>query len=239
VCDLLTQFLTGEGFRVLAAADGPSALRLAREVRPQAITLDVMMPGMDGWAVLSALKADPALADIPVVMLTIVDVRKLGYALGAADYLTKPIDPVRLLAVLRKYCRPAASPGMALVVEDDPATRAVLGRMLEKDCWEVREAANGAEALACIRNRLPGLIVLDLMMPGMDGFEFLTELRQHPQWQSIPVVVVTAKDLTPEDRMFLNGSLLLGGCVKRILQKGNFRKEDLLREVRTLVTPRA
>jgi signal transduction histidine kinase/CheY-like chemotaxis protein len=234
VREMLERLLTGEGFRVVTAARGEEALSLARELRPQVITLDVMMPGMDGWAVLAALKAAPDLADIPVVMLTIVEDRNLGYALGAADYLTKPLDRERLLAALRKHCRTAA-PGLALVVEDDPATRDMFRRMLEKDGWGVAEAANGREALAWVARGRPRLILLDLMMPGMDGFEFLEELRQHAEWRSIPVVVVTAKDLTPEDRLFLNGSLLLGGCVKRVLQKGSFRRDDLLREVRDLV----
>jgi CheY-like chemotaxis protein len=235
VRDLLTRFLTGEGFRVVPAAGGAEALRLAHQLRPRAITLDVMMPDMDGWEVLSALKSDPAVADVPVAMVILVDDRNLGCVLNAAEYLTKPIDQERLLSVLRRHCRPAAAPGVALVVEGDGSARTMLRRMLEKDGWEVAEAGNGLEALDCVRHRQPRLIVLDLMMPGMDVFEFLTELRENPQWKSIPVVVVTAKDLSAEDRMFLTGGLLLGGCVKRVLQKGSFRREDLLREVRTLV----
>ena len=234
VRDLLERFLTGEGFHVVCVAEGEDVLRVAREVRPQTITLDVMMPGMDGWAVLTALKSSADTADIPVVMLTIVEDRNLGYTLGAADYMTKPIDRDRLLSVLKKYCG-APVPGAALVVEDDPTTREMLRRTLEKSGLEVVEASNGREALACIARRRPALIVLDLMMPEMDGFEFLAELRQHPEWGEIPVVVVTAKDLTPEDRLFLNGSLMLSGCVKRILQKGGFNRADLLREVRDLV----
>ncbi len=235
VREMLERLLTAEGFRVVTTARGEEAVEAARAVRPQVITLDVMMPGVDGWAVLAQLKADPDLAEIPVVMLTIVEDRNLGYALGAADYLTKPLDRDRLLTTLRKHCR-AAAPGLALVVEDDSATRDMFRRMLEKDGWGVAEAANGREALDCVAQGRPRLILLDLMMPGMDGFEFLEELRQHPEWRSIPVVVVTAKDLTPEDRLFLNGSLLLGGCVKRVLQKGSFRRDELLREVRDLVT---
>ncbi len=232
--DILTRFLTGEGFRVVTVERGEDVLRVAREVRPQAITLDVMMPGMDGWAVLSALKNDPALSAIPVVMLSIVDDKNLGYALGASEYLTKPIDRDRLLGVLKRYCR-VTRPGLALVVEDDPPTRELLRRMLEKDGWEVCEAGNGRAALECVAARKPALILLDLMMPEMDGFEFVDTLRQKPEWRSIPVVVITAKDLTPEDRLFLNGSLLLSGCVKRVMQKGKFSRDELLREVRTLV----
>jgi PAS domain S-box-containing protein len=237
VRDLLVRFLGGEGLAVLTAATGADGLRLARERRPRAIVLDVMMPGMDGWAVLSALKTDPELAGIPVIMLTIVDDRNLGYALGACDYLVKPVERERLLTVLKKWAG-LPSPGLALVVEDDPATRDLLRRTLEKDGWRVAEACNGRVALEYLAQDPPTLIVLDLMMPEMDGFELLAELRQHPQWRAIPVVVVTAKDLTEEDRLRLNGSMLLGGCVKRVLQKGSFSRDELLREVHDLVTAR-
>jgi CheY-like chemotaxis protein len=213
-------------------------LRLAREHRPAAVVLDVMMPGMDGWAVLSALKTDAELAGIPVVMLTMVDDRNLGYALGACDYLVKPVERDRLLSVLKKRAF-APSPGGALVVEDDPATRDLLRRTLEKDGWRVAEACDGRAALDAIAKDRPDLILLDLMMPEMDGFEFLTELRQHPEWRTIQVVVVTAKDLSEEDRLRLNGSMLLGGCVKQVLQKGKFNRDELLRDVRNLVAAHA
>ena len=225
VRELMQRFLGREGFRVVATARGDEALRLAREIAPDAITLDVMMPGMDGWAVLAALKADAATADIPVVMVTIVDNRNLGYALGAADYLTKPIDRERLVAVLARH-RPQRP---ILVVDDDPALRELLRRTLEREGYPVLEAADGRSALACIEERLPGLILLDLMMPHMNGFELLTELRARPEWRGIPVVVVTAKDLTPEERQRLNGH------VERILAKGALGPEALLAEVRELV----
>jgi CheY-like chemotaxis protein len=206
----------------------------ARELRPSAITLDVMMPGMDGWSVLSALKADPELADIPVIMLTIVDDKNLGYAMGAVDYLVKPVDHSRFLNILRSHC-PAPVCRLALVVEDDDATREMFRRTLQGDGWTVTEACNGRQALECVARQPPGLILLDLMMPEMDGFEFLEELRQHPEWSSIPVVVVTAKDLTPQDRTFLTGAMFLGGCVKRIIQKGSYSREELLQEARSLI----
>jgi len=183
------------------------------------------MPGMDGWAVLAALKADAATADIPVIMVTIVDDRNLGYALGAADYLTKPIDRERLVAVLARH-RPQRP---ILVVDDDPALRELLRRTLEREGYAVLEADDGRAALARIEERLPGLILLDLMMPHMNGFELLTELRARPEWRGIPVVVVTAKDLTPEERQRLNGH------VERILAKGALGPEALLAEVRELV----
>jgi two-component system, NtrC family, sensor kinase len=225
VRDLMQRFLGREGFRVVATARGEDALRLAREIAPDAITLDVMMPGMDGWAVLAALKADPATADIPVVMVTIVDDRNLGYALGAADYLTKPIDRERLVAVLARH-RPQRP---ILVVDDDPVLRELLRRSLEREGYDVLEADDGRAALARLTERLPGLILLDLMMPLMNGFDLLTELRARPDWRGIPVVVVTAKDLTPEERQRLNGH------VEKILAKGALGPDALLAEVRELV----
>ena len=203
-------------------------MRLARELKPAAITLDVMMPGMDGWAVLSALKADPELAEIPVTMLTIVEDRGLGYALGAADYLTKPIDRARLVAALRRYCRdPDAC--TALIVEDDPATREAVRRALEHDGWTVDEAENGRVALDRLAVRLPGVILLDLMMPELDGFGLVAELRARPAWREIPIVVMTAKDLTDEDRKRLNGS------VRAIVQKAGSSRDTFLAEVRELL----
>jgi CheY-like chemotaxis protein len=184
-----------------------------------------MMPGMDGWAVLSALKAAPDLADIPVIMLTIVDDRNLGYALGAADYLTKPIDRERLVAVLRQHRRDLP----VLVVDDDAEVRALFRRMLEPDGYTVVEAPNGRAALDRLGEITPGVILLDLMMPEMDGFEFVAEFRRHEAWRAIPIVVVTAKDLSHDDRQRLNGH------VERILQKGAYGREQLLAEVRELV----
>ncbi len=226
--DLLKRHLTQDGFSVEIATSGRAGLARAAELHPVAITLDVLMPDLDGWAVLAALKADPALASIPVIMLTIMDEQNLGYALGASDYLTKPIDRDRLLASLHQYGR-RDSPGVALLVEDDPVTREMMRRMLEKDDWRVIEAANGQVGLQCLVAGLPDIILLDLMMPEMDGFAFVEALRHNPAWQSLPVIVVTAKDLTVEDRARLNGG------VQRILQKGAYQRDVLLQEIRKLI----
>jgi len=225
VRDLMQRFLTKEGFRVVTAHGGEEGLRQARELRPDAITLDVMMPGMDGWAVLSALKADPDVADIPVVMLTIVDDRNLGYALGASDYLTKPIDRERLVTVLKQYRRDRP----VLVVDDDAAVRHLFRRILEPEGYAVVEAENGRVALERLREVTPSVILLDLMMPEMDGFDFAAELRRHEVWREIPVIVVTARDLSRDDHERLNG------YVQRILQKGTHGRDQLLAEVRELV----
>jgi signal transduction histidine kinase/DNA-binding response OmpR family regulator len=229
--DLLQRALNRAGFRVECATDGEEAIQLARTLRPEAITLDVMMPGVDGWATLAALKADPELADIPVIMLTIVDDKNKGYALGAADYMTKPFDRAQLAAVLAKYRRaaPTGKHAPALVVEDDEVTRALLVRVLEQEGWDVREASDGRDALTQVAAERPQLILLDLMMPGMDGFEFVHELHKQPEGQTIPVVVITAKDITLEDRLRLNG------YVEKILEKGTYSRDDLLRAVKELV----
>jgi signal transduction histidine kinase/CheY-like chemotaxis protein len=225
--EVIQRMLAKEGYRVIQASGGREGLRLARETRPDVITLDVMMPGMDGWAVLGALKADPVLALTPVVMLTIVDERILGSSLGAADYLLKPVNRERLSDALRKLVVSASS-GTVLVVEDDPDARAMLRRMLERDGCTVIEAPNGREALAILATTRPSLVILDLMMPLMDGFAFVEQLRRHPEGAGIPVVVLTAKDLTDEDRERLQG-------VDNVLRKGSASREDLLVEVRRVL----
>ncbi|MDX2213829.1 MAG: PAS domain S-box protein [Oculatellaceae cyanobacterium bins.114] len=234
VRELVAHYLTKEGFYVETAGTGEEGLELARSLRPIAITLDVLIPNINGWAVLSALKADPELADIPVVVMTIVDDKDRGFALGASDYLTKPIDYKRLAKLLRNY-RPEAtdhrtdSIGQVLIVEDDDATRDMFRRILEKEGWIVLEAENGQIGLDQVASHHPDLILLDLMMPKMDGFEFISVLRQTPQWRSLPIIVVTAMDLTPADYLHLNG------YVEQILQKGAYNRDDLLQEVRDLV----
>ena len=223
--DLIQRFLSKEGFCVRTAAGGEAGLRLARQLRPVAITLDVMMPGMDGWSVLLALKADRDLRDIPVIMLTMVDDPDRGFALGAAEFATKPVDRARLSQILKKYTCPHP-PCPVLLVEDDPATREVTRAILEKEGWKVSEAENGRVALECMERERPRLIVLDLMMPEMDGFEFAARVRKKLEWRSIPIVVLTAYDLSAEERRRLNG------YVETILQKEGDSREALLHQLR-------
>jgi PAS domain S-box-containing protein len=227
--ELMKRFLSREGFQPVLADSGEAGLRLARELRPNVITLDVMMPKMDGWSVLQQLKADASLRDIPVIMVSIVDDKNLGYTLGAADYLTKPVDREHLGRVLSRY-RCAHPPCPVLLIEDDDTTRGMMRTMLEREGWKVTEAVNGREGLERVAESRPNVILLDLMMPEMDGFEFLSTLRKREGGDKIPVVVITAKELTPEDRKMLNGS------VERVLLKGEFSRQDLLNRVREFVS---
>jgi len=226
--DLLRKTLESEGFPVVTASNGEDGLRLARELRPSLMTLDVLMPGMDGWAVLQEVKSDPELADTPVMMISIAGDRDLGYTLGAVECLTKPVDRERLRRLARQYARPSGG-GHALVVDDDEGVRSLFGRALEADGWTVDLAENGAVALKLATANRPDLVLLDLMMPVMDGFEFVVHYRRLEGCKETPVIVVTAKDLGEDER-----ECLLGG-VERIVQKGAMTKNELLEQVRELV----
>ncbi|MGH8634008.1 MAG: response regulator, partial [Burkholderiales bacterium] len=217
------RFLTREGYSVATADGGREGLRLTRELHPAAITLDVIMPDLDGWTVLAAIKGDPTLADIPVILMTIMDEKNRGYSLGAADYMVKPVDRERLSAVLRGIVRPGGR--RVLVIDDDEFVRRGISQGLEKEGWKVSEAGNGRVGLARLAEAVSDAIVLDLMMPEMDGFEFLEALRHRAEWRDIPVVVVTAKDLTEEDHRRLNGE------VERVLQKDAPTRDAMLHEV--------
>jgi CheY-like chemotaxis protein/nitrogen-specific signal transduction histidine kinase len=227
--DLLERELGARGYRVVHASGGREGLRLARERRPDVVTLDVIMPEMDGWAVLRELKADPALRDIPVVLVTILGDREMGYALGAADYLTKPVEAEALLRAVGRF-RAGDGGAEVLVVDDDPGTRELLRRTLAREGWSVAEAGDGREALARLgRGAPPSVVLLDLMMPGMDGFEVLAAMRREEAWRGIPVVVVTAKDLGREEAAWLDGH------AEKVLQKGAYGRAELVGVVHDLV----
>ena len=226
--DLMQRYLRKEGFTVCAATGGAQGLRLARQLLPAAITLDVMMPDMDGWSVLSELKGDAIMSEIPVIMLTMVDDPERGFTLGASEYVTKPVNRRRLSQILKKYTCPAP-PCPVLVIDDEVSSRSLMRAMLEKEGWVVSEAGNGIEALESMQRERPRLICLDLMMPEMDGFAFAAEVRRHPEWRSIPIVVITSQDLTNDDRRRLNGN------VEKILRKDGDSREVLLEQVRDLL----
>jgi PAS domain S-box-containing protein len=232
VREMLQGYIHKLGYRVALAANGDEGLRLARKLKPAAITLDVIMPGMDGWMVLSALKTDPQLAEIPVIMATMLDEENQGYSLGATDYLIKPISQEQLRLTLSKYQISNKNQQRVMVVEDDHITRGMMEVMLTRAGWQVYTAENGRKALEilenCDKNQevMPNLILLDLMMPELDGFQVVDRLHRHPTWQNIPVIVLTAKDITLEDRMRLKNG------VQNIFQKGAYKRDSLLAEIR-------
>jgi adenylate cyclase len=225
VREVVGRYLVREGFTFAEAAGGREGLRLARELNPAAITLDITMPDLDGWTVLAAIKGDPALADIPVILLTIIDEKNRGFALGASEYLVKPIDRDKLIRVLRQLCTPLG--GSILVVDDDQISRAGLRNALQQAGWQVAEADNGQIALTRLNEARPSAILLDLMMPEMDGFEFLEEVRRHEEWRDIPIIVITARDVTAEDRARLNGR------VESVIQKVG--RDDMFRQVSSVL----
>ncbi len=229
--EVIGRMLAREGFRALPAANGEEGLRLARELHPDLILLDVLMPSADGWAVLSQLKADPLLADIPVVMISVTSEKALGFAVGAADYLVKPVERESLMRTVEKYLG-LSSDHPILVVDDDATTRSMLRRLLERQGWKVVEAANGVEGLARVDEAKPSLVLLDLMMPEMDGFAFLAVLNdRHLLDIALPVVVLTAKELTRGERE------ILAGFAHKVIQKGSYTGSQLEQEVRRALKP--
>jgi CheY-like chemotaxis protein len=229
VRDLIGRHLRKSGFSVATAHSGEEGLKQAREMRPDAITLDVLMPGMDGWQVLSRLKEDSELSGIPVVMVSILDDRSLGYSLGAADYLNKPVDHKRLRDVLARHCR-HGSASKVLIVEDEPPAREMIRRMVEKNGWVASEAENGRKGIQRLSEETPDAILLDLMMPEMDGFEFLSQIRKNAKWRDIPVIVVTAKTLTKEDHRRLQGS------IETLIEKDGDEIEAILASLKKMLS---
>jgi PAS domain S-box-containing protein len=228
VQELLRRFLTKESYLVETASDRTEALSVARQTHPAVIILDLEMPDREIWTLMEELKAEPATAQTPVILFALDNEADRGYALGTADHLTKPIDWGRLAEVLRKHkghkphCR-------VLIVDDLSLNREMLARMIAKEDWSIIEAADGREALERVSEARPDLILLDLMMPNMDGFEFIRVLRSTEVGRLIPVVIVTAKELTPSDHRRLHGA------VQTILQKGTFTRESLLHELHGLI----
>ena len=226
--DFMRRFLSREGFDVISANNGNDGLAAAAKHRPALITLDVLMPEKDGWSVLQDLKNDPALCDIPVVMVTIVDEKHRGFSLGASDYLNKPVDRNRLRQVLERL-KSDNGDLHVLVIEDDTPTRDVMRRMLLGEGCRVSEAVNGREGLERYGETVPDLILLDLMMPEMDGFEFLAAFRKIDGHEAVPVIVVTAADLTEEDHLKLNGGVV------EVLLKSADAEQDLLAALGKLI----
>ncbi len=224
----LHHYLSGEGYNVALATNGQQGLQMALEIMPELITLDVMMPDMDGWETLVNLKNNPKLAHIPVVMSSIIEDRHLAQTLGAIDYLVKPVEKNRLLRVIDKHIT-RSEQGLIMVVEDDTDSREMLCRLLMQEGWRVQAAANGIQAIELLKVEQPLLILLDLMMPEMDGFEVINKVRKKPDWQNIPIIVITAMDLTTAEHN------LLADQVTNIFQKGKYNQQQLITEVQGLV----
>lgn len=223
---LMERFLEREGFQVATSGGGPQALEQVRQVEPDIITLDVLMPDVDGWNILEQLKSSQDLADIPVVMLTIINDRNLGFSLGATDYLSKPVDPQRLVKVLSTHLSDDSERPI-LIVEDDDATRAVLESQLIRSGWTVQMACDGKDALEQLNGDLrPAAVLLDLMMPRMDGFELLDRLRSQGDFEDMPIIVVSAADLTADQRTMLQGQ------ADQILRKDDEATQRLVQELR-------
>ncbi|WP_051439792.1 response regulator [Methylobacterium sp. 10] len=225
---LTTRFLHREGFRVQTATNGRAGLDLARRLRPRAILLDVMMPGVDGWSVLSQIKSDEMLAPIPVVMVTSVDQRNLAASLGAADYMLKPVNWARFGKIVNQF-RLAETDrrGTVLLVEDEAVTRMAMRSTLEEDGWSVVEAANGEEGLQHAGNTRPDVVIVDLNMPILDGFGFLEGVRALPGCSDIPVIVLTGREFSSEDRSKLRGA-------SQILNRGDFASASLAERLKGL-----
>ena len=230
VLDVLQKYLSKLGYQVETADSGEEGVRLAKNILPDVIILDVMMPKMDGWEVLSHLKADSELANIPVILLSMIEDKSMGYSLGASDYLSKPITREQLSRALQKYhFSYNDSAPLIMVIDDDQVTRDMVARMIKKAGWRVCKVEDGRVALNFIRKKQPDLILLDLQMPEMDGFEFAQKL--HEVSESIPIIVLSAKDITVEDRLRLND------YVAALFQKGLYSREDLLDKINELLSP--
>ncbi|HWA09317.1 MAG TPA: response regulator [Opitutaceae bacterium] len=225
---MLQDLLGREGYTVNVARNGEEAVARAREMSPHVVILDTLMPGAEGGNLLSQLKIHPLLANLPFVLLTMDNHATGGVAIGAADYMSKPIDGGRLLAILAKYSA-ARSENAIMVVEDDAPTRNMIVRLLEREGWPALQAENGRAALGLLERNTPSVVLLDLLMPELDGFAVLRAMRAHAVWRDIPVVVLTSLDLTAEVRGFLEKQ------AERVLQKGSYSRDELLREVRDSV----
>jgi CheY-like chemotaxis protein len=212
-----------EGYRVIEATDGATALTLAHEWHPDVITLDVLMPRMDGWAVLTALKSDLELAETPIVIVTVLEDRSIAISLGAAEFLTKPVDRARLAATIRQH---VYGSGVVLIVDDEPESRQIARRHLDRLGWEFAEAEDGTSALLWLsQNPRPAMILLDLLMPGMNGFAFLEETAKRVEWQNIPVVILTAMPLDAAERA------ILAGRTREVIAKGADDLAQVLRQI--------
>ena len=229
VVAILQENLADAGYEVLGALTAADGLAKAQELRPSAITLDIVLPDRDGWQVLHDLKANPATREIPVIMLTIVDNKAMGFRLGAADYLVKPMDSAALLATLARIAPIEERPARLLVVDDDPDVHDMVKQLLEERPYVVQSVADGLAALEQIEEDKPDAILLDLMMPRLDGFSTLAQLRQNQVTMDIPVIILTAKSLTAAETAVLQAS------AQQIVLKQGLASIELLEVLRHIL----
>ena len=226
--DLINSRLIKEGYIVYTANSGEKGLRKAKQILPDIIILDIVMPDIDGWTVYKKLKNTPLLSEIPVIIVTIGDYQKMAKDFGVVDFLSKPINWNVLSGILEKY-KTITSNRHILIVDDDVTTRIILNKMLIKDGWRVAEAENGKDAIQRIKDEKPELILLDLLMPVMDGFELLKILQADDSMKGIPIIVITSKDLSEEDYAFLSDN------VDRVIQKGKYTRKELIKRINTAI----
>ena len=217
-------------YNVISAYGGEEGLKAAGDAKPDIILLDIMMPTVDGWTVLSRLKADEGLRHIPVVVHSIVNDKARGFSLGATDYLSKPVDRKVLSTVLKRYAGNKHHNFKILILEDDPDIQDIFRHTAEKQGWQVELATNGKIGLEKLQAQIPDIILLDIMMPEMNGLEFLATIRQRNEWSDIPVIVVTAKDLTEDDKAQLRGQ------AQRVIQKAVHTPSDLVHQIQEILS---
>ena len=225
--------LTSAGYLSVRARHGEEAIRLARETRPLAVTLDLVLPGIDGWEVLKRLKNDDVTRDVPVVIISVVDNRELGLALGADDYFVKPVDRARFLERVWELTSARGSKPRILVIDDDASVHAALGDELIRLGYTVESAFSGDDGVLAANENTPDVVILDLIMPGMSGFEVAGVLKANPTTANIPILILTSKDVSADDRLALQSK------VATIVPKGVSAREQLVREIRRLGGARA
>ncbi len=229
--ELMSHYLTEGGYRVAHVFNGADAVKHVRELEPFAVILDIMLPGKNGWQILQELQSDDTTQDIPVIILSIIDNRDLGFALGATDYLIKPVKKETLLEKLHELNLVKSKgrrPVNILCIDDNEGVRELLKEILETEGYDVISATTGKDGVTKALHYRPDLVILDLLIPDMDGFELSQALKSNAATADIPIIVLTAKDITVEERLRLVGN------TESIMQKSCFSKEDLLAHIRDL-----
>jgi len=225
--ELLVNYLQPEGYETLVADSRAQAVEIARRWRPDAITLNMLTPGKAGWKTLQELKSDPQTAAIPVVLVSVIDRRRMGFALGAAEYLLKPVPKDALMRALRKHVRPSSeAQPCVLVVDDDPDDLQMMSEVLDSAGFRTVTALGGRRALELMADFQPGAILLDLLMPDVDGFEVIRRVREDESLRDTPILVLTAKELTDVDLHTLRRE------TASFFDKGTSWKQELLEQLR-------